>query len=97
MFRLNDSGNKHPSSMSHAQKVACDILNMSRSDFEDLMAPVDASRKRGDEGEEKDVLVATQQDETWRMRVEKIAAENVRHCRVLSTTFNALNFLRWAT
>uniref|UniRef100_H2XUT1 Centlein n=1 Tax=Ciona intestinalis TaxID=7719 RepID=H2XUT1_CIOIN len=29
------------SSMSHAQSVACNILNMSRSDFEDLMTPVD--------------------------------------------------------
>ena len=81
MFRLNDSGNKHPSSMSHAQKVACDILNMSRSDFEDLMAPVDASRRRGEnEDSGPEAVVATQQDEIWRMKVEKIATENVIFC-----------------
>jgi len=78
-FRLNDSGNKYPSSMSHAQKVACDILNMSRSDFEDLMAPVDANKKRGEEGDTgAEAIVTSQQDEIWKMKVEKIATENVR-------------------
>ena len=64
--------------MSHAQKVACDILNMSRSDFEDLMAPVDASKRKTEEKEqEPESMVATHQDETWKTRIEKIATENV--------------------
>ena len=64
--------------MSHAQKVACDILNMSRSDFEDLMAPVDASRRKAEESNsEKESCVIITQDETWKSKVEKIASENV--------------------
>ena len=50
--------------MSHAQKVACDILNMSRSDFEDLMAPVDASKRKAEDGDARpETYVATQQDD----------------------------------
>ena len=70
---------KTSTSLSRAQTVACNILNISRSDFEDLMAPVDSMRRSHGEQESfnKERAFATQADQTWRNKVEKIANENV--------------------
>ncbi|CAK8693997.1 unnamed protein product [Clavelina lepadiformis] len=76
--RLNESGGKRASSsMSHAQTVACNILNMSKSDFEDLMAPVDVGRWKTEQQQwEEDKILMNKQDQNWKNKVEKIAAEN---------------------
>ena len=64
--------------MSHAQTVACNILNMSKSDFEDLMAPVDVGRWKTEQQQwEEDKILMNKQDQNWKNKVEKIAAENV--------------------
>ena len=65
--------------MNHAQALACNILNMSKSDFEELMTPVEVSRLKGshkDEYEDKRTREA-QNDQNWKKNVEKIAIENV--------------------
>jgi len=65
-------------SMNHAQALACNILNMSKSDFEELMTPVEVSRLKGshkDDYEDKRTREA-QNDQNWKKNVEKIAIEN---------------------
>nr|XP_002122336.2 centlein [Ciona intestinalis] len=66
------------SSMSHAQSVACNILNMSRSDFEDLMTPVDSSSRHHDDQEawNEEKILSAKTDQIWRSKVEKISGEN---------------------
>nr|CAB3232346.1 centlein [Phallusia mammillata] len=68
-----------PSSLSRAQTVACNILNISRSDFEDLMAPVDSVRRRqadSDAARDEERNLSAKSDQTWRSKVDKIATEN---------------------
>ena len=66
-------------SMNHAQTLACNILNMSKSDFEDLMTPVDVSRQRSKEKDEFDERKIRDEnnDQNWKKSVEKMATENV--------------------
>uniref|UniRef100_H2YPP7 Uncharacterized protein n=1 Tax=Ciona savignyi TaxID=51511 RepID=H2YPP7_CIOSA len=77
-----EAQNRHTSpeksSMSHAQSVACNILNMSRSDFADLMTPVDASSRIQDEQEawKEERTLSSKADQQWKHKVEKISVEN---------------------
>ena len=64
---------------SNAQRIACQILDISGKDFQDLMAPVheDSADEEQIERNLRVRIEAQESDHTWKEEVEKMTNKNV--------------------